>query len=330
MQAWCRPFFSMVLFGCVARAAPARAQAPAASDVARAETLFQEGRQLMRDGRFAEACRKLEESEQLDPAPGTRLNLADCWERAGRTASAQREFLRVAESAEAAGEKERASIARERANQLVPKLTKLVLLVPRSARVPGLALFQDSTPVPETEWEVPRPIDPGSTVVEARAPGYFSYKVELRIASDAATHRVTLPRLVATGPRKDAPDAPTSTTRGEWLQGSGLAFAGLGLAGLAVGAVFGVRAVSLYDESRDQGCNERDQCPAGALATRDSAVRHGNVATASFVIGGALLAGGAGLYVWGARERARERSRLTASFRPLASGGGLVAIDSRF
>src|SRR5215207_5930898 len=81
----------------------ARAEEP--GPAARAETLFQAGRQLMREGRYAEACPKLEESQSLDPAPGTRLNLADCWERAGRTASAQREFLAVAADAETHGEK---------------------------------------------------------------------------------------------------------------------------------------------------------------------------------------------------------------------------------
>jgi hypothetical protein len=41
--------------------------------------------------------------------------------------------------------------------------------------------------------------------------------------------------------------------------------AGIGVAGVALGAVFGVRAVNLYHRSQDEGCDDDDACPAGAL-----------------------------------------------------------------
>ena len=57
-------------------------------DPAAAEWLFREGRALMKKGDFAPACAKLAESQRLDPAVGTLMNLAECEERIGRTASA--------------------------------------------------------------------------------------------------------------------------------------------------------------------------------------------------------------------------------------------------
>ncbi|MCL2451247.1 MAG: hypothetical protein FWD17_20060, partial [Polyangiaceae bacterium] len=58
--------------------------AQTASEEAAAEALFEQGRDLMLAGRVAEACPKFAESERLDPAPGTLLNLATCYERNGQ------------------------------------------------------------------------------------------------------------------------------------------------------------------------------------------------------------------------------------------------------
>jgi hypothetical protein len=284
----------------------------------------------MRERRYAEACPKLAESQSLDPAPGTRLNLADCWEHEGRTASAQREFLAVAESAERNGEKERAVIARTRANQLESKVTKLALMVPAEARVPGLQVFRNSEIVAEADWSKPEPVDPGRFLIEARAPGRRSYRSEFTLPGDAATHNLTIPPLVSEGGAGASSDAETSaTSRGQWLQRGGIGLAGLGVVGVAVGTVFGVRAVNLYHRSRDEGCDDGDSCTPDALETRRSAVRAGNVSTVSFIVGGALLAGGAGVYVWGGRERASERARLDARLAPLP-GGAFASLTGDF
>jgi hypothetical protein len=317
---------TLVLVG-VAFASSARGQSPSSPDMARAEGLFQSGRQLMREGRFHEACPKLEESQRLDPAPGTRLNLADCWEHEGRTASAHREFLGVAQIAEKNGEKERAAIAKNRARLLEGKLTRLVLSVPPGARVRGLQLFRNSALVPEAEWDVAQAVDPGAFVIEARAPGRHVFRSAFKLQNDAATHHLTIPALVAD--RASTPPDGAGTTRGEWLQRGGVGLVGLGALGIALGTVFGVRAVRLYHQSQDEGCDQRNACPAPALVTRDSAVHSGNISTASFVVGGVLLAGGAGIYVWGTRQRSSEQAGLSMHIVPLSSGG-FLGVDSIF
>src|SRR5262245_20973343 len=82
---------SLVVLG--ALASPRAAAAQSSSDAAAARALFAEGRKLLDEGKFNEACPKFQESLRLKPGIGTRFNLADCWEKSGRTASAWGEFL---------------------------------------------------------------------------------------------------------------------------------------------------------------------------------------------------------------------------------------------
>ena len=105
-------------------------QASAQSDSAAARALFAEGRQLMSAEKYTEACPKLEESLRLDPGMGTQFNLAHCWEKLGRSASAWAMFLDVAAAARAGNQPQREAAAKERAAALEPKLTRLRVVVP--------------------------------------------------------------------------------------------------------------------------------------------------------------------------------------------------------
>src|SRR5215207_9045421 len=68
----------------------AAAVAQTMRDPAVADRMFREGQQAAARGDYATACGKFEDSQRLDPAPGTLLNLADCYEHASRLALALR------------------------------------------------------------------------------------------------------------------------------------------------------------------------------------------------------------------------------------------------
>ena len=76
--------FVATLVMLVAVGAPAWAQAPNPA----ADASLRKGRALMRAGRFHEACDAFEESQRLDPSPSTLLNLASCYEKTDRPATA--------------------------------------------------------------------------------------------------------------------------------------------------------------------------------------------------------------------------------------------------
>ena len=78
---------------------------------ATAEALVADGRRLMAAGEFAAACPKFAASQRLEPNGGAGFELADCYERLGRTASAWAEFKSAASAARSAGSKEREQLA---------------------------------------------------------------------------------------------------------------------------------------------------------------------------------------------------------------------------
>src|SRR5260370_13844519 len=94
-------------------------------DPAAAEALFREGRAAAQKGNWDVACPKLRESERLDPAAGTLLNLADCEEHRGRVATAWQLFRQVVESLPESDE--RVPLAKRRAADLEKRLPHLTI-----------------------------------------------------------------------------------------------------------------------------------------------------------------------------------------------------------
>ena len=83
-----RSFLAALLAIVTLWAATARAQ----DTTAAAHALFDEGKKLVEKGDFAGACPKFRASLDLEVKLGTRLALATCLEKIGRTASAWAEF----------------------------------------------------------------------------------------------------------------------------------------------------------------------------------------------------------------------------------------------
>jgi hypothetical protein len=179
--------------------------------VALAETLYQQARDLMSEGRYAEACPKLEESHRLDPATGTLLNLASCHENQGRLATAWFEYLDAVTMARRDGRPDRVAFAQGRLAELEPKLSRLTLVVPERANHEGLELELDGTRIGSAARGVPTPVDPGVHLVEARAPGRQPFKTTIEIGSDVEQRTFTLPELAPLSPPPPVNPAPPRT-----------------------------------------------------------------------------------------------------------------------
>ena len=252
-----------VLLGALAVAAPAAAE-PTAQERALAGALFEEGRVLMGKGSYAEACDKLAESQRLDPGGGTLLNLALCHERQGRIATAWVEFREARALARRDKRADREGAAATEMSKIEPALSMLAIEVPAEARAAGFVVKLDGAAIAEAAWGTKIPVDPGQRVVTAEAPERRTFTTTVEIGASASAPVVTIPPLALEGGPKpphstppssvSSPDAPpasgaSSPPPGSGLRTAGFVVGGLGLAGLAVGAGFGVAAVMKQSRS---------------------------------------------------------------------------------
>ncbi len=303
---------------CALVAAPqfATAGEPPRNDPAAAQALFYEARSLMKQGRYAEACPKFEESLRLDHGIGTEFNLADCHEHVGKVASAWTGFLSVAALAKTKEQKDREKAARQRAHALERRLPKLLVEVKDPP--PGLEVRRDGVVLGSAAFGTSIPVDPGPHKVVATAPGKAPWETTVD-AAEGQTSKVTIPRalpeattavataapaapVVAAAPvTEPAPAAPTTTAstyfpepiderESSGRRTAGFVVAGAGLIGLGVGGYFGLASLSRRNDSRDH-C-QGNVCDAEGVSLRKEAIEAGNVSTVASIAGGAALLGG--------------------------------------
>jgi hypothetical protein len=173
-------------------------------DKSAAETLFDEGRRLSSEGKFAEACLKFADSNKLDPGVGTLLNLGQCYKSLGRSASAWSTFREAAALARASGQSDRETLARGEASALEPSLIRLSIEVPPELVTASLQIRRDGAAVPTSLWGLPTPIDPGGHVIEVSASGKRAQRLEVTPGAPGSTTKVVIPPLV------DEPSSPPS------------------------------------------------------------------------------------------------------------------------
>ena len=166
-----------------------------AADPAAAQALFDNGKRLMSQRDYGQACAAFQESQRLDPGMGTLFHLADCEERLGRTATAWADFLEVGAEARVKGETTREAAANDRAAALKSRLARLVVDPGAEQGTPGLTVSRDGEPIGQGQWAIEVPIDPASHVILARAAGEGTWRTTVRIRRSGANSLVTVPLL---------------------------------------------------------------------------------------------------------------------------------------
>jgi len=292
--------------------------ANAQSAGAQAEALFRQGRQLLEAGKTTEACSAFAESQRLDPANTTLVNLAACREKNGQVATAWGLFLEVErqtrDSAKAT-DHQMHTVAVDHAKKLEPRVSKLTINVPQTNAVDGLEVSRGTDRIDAAMWNRALPIDGGTYTIVAKAPGSSAWTTQITIGNEGDTKSVdvpdlrSLPRDITPKPSPTVPPptaatpppAPVVQTSASHTPAIITGAASVALLGAAVG--FELWGESKYNSAKTtSNQSQRDSLESAANTRR--------YAAEGFAVAGLV---GAGVTTWlllrgHAEEPAREAS----------------------
>lgn len=270
--------------------------AAAQSSAAIAEGLFREGKKLLEEKKFAEACPKFAESARLDPSSGVELALGLCYEGLGKTASAWGAYESAISLARRDNRKDRERAATKRAAALEPKLSHATIAVPPDvAKLDGLEVREDDVVIGSAAWN-DAPVDPGTHTLAVSAPGKKPWSTTFTVEGLHASQTITVPELedepVAIAVKRGAVLVKVQTHPFRTIA---IGTLGVGLAALVTGSVLGGLAIADASDAR-KACPSSPCSDATAVSENDTAGTLADWSTALFVVTGVLVATSAVLF----------------------------------
>jgi hypothetical protein len=280
-------FSALTLGLCLGR--PARGEEPDAGTRMAARELAMSGAEAFDKQDFATALDRFQRAESLYKVPSISVMVARCLARAGRVVEAvdkYEETLRVPLDAAAPEAFQRAvADAATEVEAARARVARLELRLPADAPA-GSEVTLDDRPVPAALLGVPKPVNPGTHRLSARAPGRAPYATEVTLPEGGReTVQISLEAA--------APSTPASPTTARHRP-SPLTIVLLSGGGLAIvaGTVTGIAALS-HKSSLDAAC--KPGCPANMSAEVSAFRRDRTLSYLGFGLG--LAAAGAGAYL---------------------------------
>lgn len=288
-----------------------------------ADAALEEGSRLLAQGKLAEGCEKMEQSEKLVPSGRAALNVADCWERRGLLTAARAKFLEAAARAIEAGRPDAEKHARERAERIEPRLARILVNAAGASGSPGLRVSLDGQPLSSGRLGSPELVDPRSPhTIEATADNGRHFK-SVVTAEEGRTLTVDVEfaakekPMAAINQGTAATPAPSSTSFVPAVAALGIGVLGLGIAG------FSGLQMSAARSTVDAHCNAARECDPEGVDAASRGRTFGIVAPVALVAGVGGLAAGA--WLWLRRPASGPRSART-TFAPLHSLGALGVV----
>ena len=298
-------------------------------DVKRADELFREAHTLRDAGKVHEACADFAESQRLDPALGTLLNLADCHQQEGKMATAFGEFEQAEREAREHQDPERESFAHQQVNALAPRLSYVKLGLDPATVVDSLTV--DGKLVDRAVWAVHVALDPGPHTFVFAAQGKVSRSVDV-VVGEPGVQTVPVPPLASAGGEPPPPvaappsalptePAPAASSSGAFpLRTVGFVVGGVGIVGVGLGAAFGAGALSSKSAGNSH-CSGKF-CDSQGLSDENSAHSQATLSTVFFAVGAVALAAGAYLVL---TSPSSQSAQVRVAPVVLARGSGAMA-----
>jgi len=315
----------------------------AAEDTATAGALFEKGVADMEAKHFASACPAIEESQRIDPRPGTLFTLAECVAQWGKVASAVARYQEYVDLVpllapqQQARHRDRVAAARAALTKLKPTVPTLTLVLPPSAPA-GTTVTRNGETLGSAALGLPLPVDPGAYEIVTRVPGVperrttvtlelgDAKRLELELGAPLAQPNVAPapPPPVNAGVEKKAPAEPTpAPSSGSGRRTAAYVAGGVGIAGVVVGSVTGILVLGKKQTVNDN-CTGHD-CNDAGYSAATSGQSLGLVSTISFGVGVAGLAVGAVLLLTGSEpERSARRWQPVLTASDGTYGGGVL------
>ncbi len=305
---------AIIVASLVLSAPIARADGADSENELAAAALVEAGAKLQSEKRYDAACPKFREAAQIaKPGLGALIRLAECYEQAGRTASAWNTWHEVEAGARMAGQVERAATARERVTKLDSLLARLTIEISEPARsTAGMEIRRDNVAIGEPQWGVPVPVDPGRHVVRVTAPRKKPWEVAMDVGG-AGRVTVTVPALEAL-PTAGVDGADPGKTR----RIAGITVAASSAATLAV--AIGLQVKAVHDLA---ACPDLTNCTGPSAETYEGGRREQWATNALYAITGAALVGGVVLYLTAPTVPAAKPANRATSWTVAATAGGI-------
>lgn len=282
---------------------------------AAAEALFRSAQDAAKAGDWETACRRFAESNRLDPAPGTVLNLARCHEELGHQASAWKYYQEAAEKLPN-GDR-RAEYAERKATELKALVPTVLFDPPPDAKPADFQLKVNGTPYSAAMLNVAIPFDAGQVQVVVEAEGRERVTSTLDLSEGQnLTYAIQLGGLVTATSDGERTPSDAAKKRKTWAITS-LTLGGVGAATAIFGATWAAIELPVAtdpDHCSDGFCDQR-----GANASQ-----RGRTAVVLLGAGAAIAA--VGLSVGSVLLVKKDENAL--ALQPLL-GGGMLTLTAR-
>jgi hypothetical protein len=275
---------------------------PAQRDPVAARALFVAGKGLLDSGDWKSACEKFEKSQSLDPNVSTLIKIARCREQEGRLATAWVEYERALSLNREKGAQRRSDLDATIHSELAvlkPRIPTLRIVVVNPPS--GLVIRRNDRLVQNVVLGERLPVDVGEHRIAVEAPGYRSEErtvlvregkpeeVSLRLIPDRSEPPATPEPMEGSNA---SVDSVSPRGAGSAQRITGFAAGGAGIATLGLAGYFGLRTLSLVEDSNPYCRHPGNTCDGTGAELRNSASR---AQTTGFILAGV----GTGLLVTG-------------------------------